>query len=147
MPQISIENLKDLIQDIYALKQKIQTPSHATGQAKQIFLCHLHISYQETSNILVASGHDTYSAFVKDFYLIENPAACIKLGNSKKSILGSSTYQGYFIAILIKQWLKKKSKIKLSSHYRCNQAGIAEDISTGKWKFCWSIWISITRSR
>ena len=93
--------------------------------------------WSNEANLLVSSTYliprnDTYSAFVKDVHLIENPAACIKLGNNKKSILGSSTYQGYFIAILIKQRLKKKSKIKLSSHYRCNQAGITEDIPTGK---------------
>ena len=40
---------------------------------------------------------------------------CIKLGDSKKSILGSPTYQGYFIAILmIKQW-KKTMKKKINS--------------------------------
>ena len=50
---------------------------------------------------LLASGHDTYFPFVKDVYLIENPAACIKLGDNKKSILGSPAYQGYFMAILI----------------------------------------------
>ena len=50
---------------------------------------------------LLASGHDTYFPFVKDVYLIENPAACIKLGDNKKSILGSCAYQGYFIAILM----------------------------------------------
>ena len=50
---------------------------------------------------LLASGHDTYFPFVKDVYLIENQAACIKLGDNKKSILGSSVYQGYFIAILM----------------------------------------------
>ena len=50
---------------------------------------------------LLASGHDTYFPFVKDVYLIENLAACIKLGDNKKSILGSPAYQGYFIAILM----------------------------------------------
>ena len=50
---------------------------------------------------LLASGHDTYFPFVKNVYLIENPAACIKLGDNKKSILGSPAYQGYFIAILM----------------------------------------------
>ena len=48
-----------------------------------------------------ASGHDTYFPFVKDVYLIENPATYIKLGDNKKSILGSPTYQGYFITILM----------------------------------------------
>ena len=51
--------------------------------------------------LLSPSGHDTYFHFVKDVYLIENPAACIKLADNKKSILGSPTYQGYFIAILM----------------------------------------------
>ena len=32
---------------------------------------------------LLASGHDTYFPFVKDVYLIENPATCIKLGETK----------------------------------------------------------------
>ena len=50
---------------------------------------------------LLASGHDTYFPFVKDVHLTENPAACIKLGNNEKSILGSPAYQGYFIAILM----------------------------------------------
>ena len=50
---------------------------------------------------LLASGHDTHFPFVKDVYMIENPAACIKLGDSKKSILGSPAYQGYFITILM----------------------------------------------
>ena len=50
---------------------------------------------------LLASGQDTYFPFVKDVYLIENPAACIKLGDNKKSILGSPVYQGYFIVILM----------------------------------------------
>ena len=34
LPQISMENLKDLIQGIYALKQKEEMPSHSTGQSK-----------------------------------------------------------------------------------------------------------------
>ena len=50
---------------------------------------------------LLASGHDTYFPFVKDVYMIENPVVCIKLGDSKRSILGSPAYQGYFIAILM----------------------------------------------
>ena len=50
---------------------------------------------------LLASGHNTYFPFVKDVYLIDNPAACIKLGDNKKSILGSPAYQGYLIAILM----------------------------------------------
>ena len=33
---------------------------------------------------LLASGQDTYFPFVKDVYLIENPATCIKLGDNKK---------------------------------------------------------------
>ena len=41
---------------------------------------------------LLASGHDTYFPFVKDVYLIENAATCIKLGDNKKSILGSPAY-------------------------------------------------------
>ena len=58
---------------------------------------------------IVASVHDTYIPFVEDVYLIENPATCIKLGKKKE-----------------------KKKRKLSCHYRCNQAGITEDIPTGK---------------
>ena len=50
---------------------------------------------------LLASGHDTYFPFVKNVYWIENPVACIKSGDNKKSILGSPACQGYFIAILI----------------------------------------------
>ena len=50
---------------------------------------------------LLASAQDTYFPFVKDVYLIENPAACIKLRDNKKSILGSPAYQSYFIAILM----------------------------------------------
>ena len=34
LPQILIGNLKDLIQDIFARKQKAYTPSHSTGQKK-----------------------------------------------------------------------------------------------------------------
>ena len=37
---------------------------------------------------LLASGHNTYFPFVKYVYLTGNPAACIKLGDNKKSILG-----------------------------------------------------------
>ena len=45
--------------------------------------------------------------------MIENPAACIKLGDNKKSILGSPAYQGYFIAILMtKNGLKKEEERK-----------------------------------
>ena len=40
---------------------------------------------------LLASGHDTYLPFVKDVYMIENLVACIKLGDNKRSILGSPT--------------------------------------------------------
>ena len=62
----------------------------------------------------LTSGHDTYFSFVKNISLIKNLAACIKLGDNKKSILGSRVYQGCFIAILmIKWWLfiqKKKRK-------------------------------------
>ena len=36
--------------------------------------------------------HATYFPFVKDIYLIENPALCIKLGDNKKSSLGSPAY-------------------------------------------------------
>ena len=50
---------------------------------------------------LLASGQDTYFPFVKGAYLIKYPATCIKLGDNKKSILGSPAYQGHFIAILI----------------------------------------------
>ena len=49
----------------------------------------------------LTSGHDTYFPFVKDISLIKNPAACIKLEDNKKSILGSHVYQGSFIAILM----------------------------------------------
>ena len=50
---------------------------------------------------LLASGHDTYFPFVKDVYMIENPVPCRKVGDNKRSILGSPAYQGYFIAILM----------------------------------------------
>ena len=50
---------------------------------------------------LLASGHDTYFPFIKVVYLIQNPAAHIKLGDNKKSIFGSSSYEGYFFAILM----------------------------------------------
>ena len=33
--------------------------------------------------------------------MTESPAACIKLGDNKRSILGSPAYQGHFIAILM----------------------------------------------
>ena len=51
--------------------------------------------------LLLASSHETYFPFVKDVYLKENQTKCIKLGDNKKSILGSLAYQGYFIAILM----------------------------------------------
>ena len=51
--------------------------------------------------LLLASGHVTCFPFVKDVYLIENPATCVKLGDTKKSVLGSPAYQGYFITILM----------------------------------------------
>ena len=35
--------------------------------------------------------------------MIENPPACIKLGDKKRSILGSPVYQGYFITILMRK--------------------------------------------
>ena len=50
---------------------------------------------------LLASDHDTYFPFIKDVYLIKNSATCIKLGDNKKSILGSPAYQGYFVTVLI----------------------------------------------
>ena len=50
---------------------------------------------------LLTSGHDTYFPFVKDIHMIKNPAACIKLGDNKKSILGSPACQGCFIAVLM----------------------------------------------
>ena len=50
---------------------------------------------------LLASSHDTYFPFVKDVSMIENLAACIKLEDNKRSILGSPAYQGYFIATLM----------------------------------------------
>ena len=93
--------------------------SHSTGQTKQISLYRQYISYQEllltkSKAILIcpywtsapfwpllASGQDMYFPFVKDVCLIENPATRIKLGDNKKSILGSPAYQGYFIATLM----------------------------------------------
>ena len=50
---------------------------------------------------ILASGHDNYFHFAKEVYLIENPTACIKLVDNKKSILGSPAYQGYFIPIVM----------------------------------------------
>ena len=121
MPQISIGNLKDLIQDIYARKQAFSfdwsneanllvPPTYLIPRAithflksltkpKAILICPSWLSAPFWP--LLASGQDTYFPFVKDLYLIENPATCIKLGDNKKSILSSPAYQGYFITILM----------------------------------------------
>ena len=51
--------------------------------------------------LLIRQVKESKSPCAADVYLIENPVACIKLGDNKKSILGSPAYQGYFIAILM----------------------------------------------
>ena len=58
-------------------------------------------SFVKYNNKVINCYNIPFFPFVKDNYMIENPAACIKLGDNKRSILGSPAYQGYFIAILM----------------------------------------------
>ena len=88
-----------LVPPTYLIPRAIKHFLKSFTESKAILIC----PYWPSAPFwpLLASGQDTYFPFVKDVYLIENPAACIKLGDNKKSILGSPAYQGYFIAILM----------------------------------------------
>ena len=88
-----------LVSPTYLILRAIKHFSKSLTKSKAILICPYWPSVPFWP--LLASGHDTYFPFVKDVPLIENPAACMKLGDNKKSILGSLAYQGYFIAILM----------------------------------------------
>ena len=51
----------------------------------------------------------------------ENPAACIKLGDNKKSILGLPAYQGHFKK---KKRKRKRKEKKLSCHIDAIRQGL-----------------------
>ena len=98
-----------LVPPTYLIPRPIKHFLKSRTKSKAILIC----PYWPSAPFwpLLASGDNTYFPFVKHVYLIENPATCIKLGDSKKSILGSPTYQGYFIAILmIKQVFPQVNK-------------------------------------
>ena len=86
-----------LVPPTYLIPRAIKHFLKSLTKSKAILIC----PYWPSAPFwpLLASGHDTYFPFVKDVYMIENPVACIKLGDNKISILGSPAYQGYFIAI------------------------------------------------
>ena len=88
-----------LVPATYLIPRAIKHFLKSLAKSKAILICPYWPSAPFLS--LIASGHHTYFPFLKDAYLIENPAACIKLGDNKKSILGSPAFQGYFIAILM----------------------------------------------
>ena len=70
----------------YLIPRAIKHFLKSLTKSKAIFIC----PYWPSAPFwpLRASGHDIYFPFVKDVYLIENPATCIKLGDNKKLILG-----------------------------------------------------------
>ena len=88
-----------LVTQTYFIPRAITHFLKSFTNSKAILIC----SYWHSAPFwfLLPSLYDAYFPFVKDIYLIENPAACIKVGDNKKPILGSPAYQGYFIAILM----------------------------------------------
>ena len=88
-----------LVPPTYLIPRAIKHFLKLLTKSKAIFIC----PYWPSAPFwpLLASGHDTYFPFVKEVYMTKNPVTCINLGDNKRSILGSPTYQGYFIAILM----------------------------------------------
>ena len=81
---------------------------------------------------LLASGQDTYFSFVKDVYLIENPAACIKLGDNKKinfrfTRLPRLFYCNFNDKITTKKKTKKETK-KRKEHYLVTVDAISQGL-------------------
>ena len=81
---------------------------------------------------LLASGQDTYFPFVKDVYLIENPAACIKLGDNKKinfrfTRLPRLFYCNFNDKITTKKKTKKETK-KRKEHYLVTVDAISQGL-------------------
>ena len=71
-----------LVPPTYLIPRAIKHFLKSLTKSKAILIC----PYWPSAPFwpLLASGHYTYFPFVKDVYMIENPVACIKLGDNKR---------------------------------------------------------------